>query len=60
MSPNNLVQKERIFGRSLTSHFLSDFLTKKMQRLKKCHQNLVRSFRHCNKFAKIPILVQTC
>ena len=28
--------------------------------LRKCYQNLVRNVRHCNKFAKFAILVQTC
>ena len=31
-----------------------------MHFLQKCYQNLVRNVRHCNKFAKIAILVQTC
>ena len=33
---------------------------KKMHFLQKCYQNLVRNVRHCNKFAKFAILVQTC
>ena len=28
--------------------------------MQKCYQNLVRNVRHCNKFAKFAILVQTC
>ena len=32
----------------------------KMQFLQKGYQNLVRNVRHCNKFAKFAILVQTC
>ena len=31
-----------------------------MHFLQKCYQNLVRNVRHCNKFAKCAILVQTC
>ena len=31
-----------------------------MHFLQKCYQNLVRNVRHCNKFAKFAILVQTC
>ena len=31
-----------------------------MHFLQKCYQNLVRNDRHCNKFAKFAILVQTC
>ena len=32
----------------------------KIQFLQKCYQNIVRNVRHCNKFAKFAILVQTC
>ena len=31
-----------------------------MHFLQKCYQNLVRNNRHCNKFGKFAILVQTC
>ena len=45
----------------LTHHiFCKNFLPKKMHFLQKCYQNLVRNVRHCNKFAKFAILVQTC
>ena len=43
---NECYRLERIFSRNYT--------------LQKFYQNLVRNVRHCNKFAKFAILVQTC